>query len=143
MDFADKIRTLRLERGLTQVEVARAIGITSRAYIAYEKGTSYPRRTGVLEKLASLYDCQSEDLLTQKALFAAQAERKYGTRGAQQAMALTKQLVGMFAGDDLSENDRENVMQAIQEAYWIAKENNRKYTPKKYLKEHKKDDGQV
>lgn len=142
MDFAERIRQLRTSKGLTQVEVAKAIGITSRAYMAYEKGTSYPRKTGVLERLAELYDCQAEDLLTQKAMFAAQAAKKYGPRGAQQAMALTKQLVGMFAGDSLSENDRENVMQAIQEAYWIAKENNKKYTPKKYLKENN-DDGQA
>ena len=27
------------------------------------------------------------------------------------------------------------MMKAIQEAYWIAKEKNKKYTPKKYRKE--------
>lgn len=133
MEFADKIRQLRTEKGMTQVEVAKAIGVTSRSYIAYEKGTSYPRRTGILKKLADLFGCQSEDLLTQHMMFVAQAEKKYGPRGAKQAMELTHQLVGLFAGDELSERDRDAVMETIQEAYWIAKANNRKYTPKKYL----------
>ena len=39
----------------------------------------------------------------------------------------------LFAGGELSENDKDAVMRALQDAYWMAKERNKeKYTPKKY-----------
>ena len=35
--------------------------------------------------------------------------------------------------EELSENDKDAVMRALQDAYWMAKERNKeKYTPKKY-----------
>lgn len=39
----------------------------------------------------------------------------------------------MFAGGELSEGDKDAVMLALQKAYWDCKEDNKKYTPKKYL----------
>ena len=38
----------------------------------------------------------------------------------------------MFAGGALSEDAMDGVMKSIFEAYWEAREKNRKYTPKKY-----------
>lgn len=35
----------------------------------------------------------------------------------------------------MAEEDMDIMMQAIQQAYWIAKEKNRKFTPKKYRNE--------
>lgn len=36
----------------------------------------------------------------------------------------------MYAGGELAEEDMEAMMRAFQEAYWKAKEKNRKYVPK-------------
>ena len=55
-------------------------------------------------------------------------------RGMAQAQELVSQLAGMFAGGDLSDQDREAVMRSLERAYWLAKEDNQKYTPKKYRK---------
>ena len=41
---------------------------------------------------------------------------------------------GLFAGGELADEDLDEMMKGIQEAYWIAKEKNKKYTPKKYRK---------
>ncbi len=42
----------------------------------------------------------------------------------------------MFAGGSLSEGDAlDGAMQALTRAYWIAKDKNKKYTPRKYRKE--------
>ena len=38
----------------------------------------------------------------------------------------------LFAGGDITEDDKAKVLEAIQEAYWQAKLINKKYTPKKY-----------
>lgn len=43
-------------------------------------------------------------------------------------------MTGMFAGGSLSEEAIEGAMKALNDAYWIAKEKNKKYTPKKYRK---------
>ena len=52
----------------------------------------------------------------------------------QQAEALVAELSGLFAGGELADEDMDAMMRAVQEAYWIAKENNRKFVPKKYQK---------
>ena len=51
-----------------------------------------------------------------------------------QAQELVSQLAGMFAGGELSDQDREAVMRSLEKAYWLAKEDNQRYTPKKYRK---------
>ena len=38
-------------------------------------------------------------------------------------------ITGLFAGGELSEEDRDEVAKAIQDAYWYAKERNKKYAP--------------
>lgn len=42
MEFSERLRQLRAERKETQVQVAEAIGITSRQYQGLEGGTSVP-----------------------------------------------------------------------------------------------------
>ena len=44
------------------------------------------------------------------------------------------EVTGLFAGGELADEDLDEMMKGIQEAYWIAKEKNKKYTPKKYRK---------
>ena len=41
-------------------------------------------------------------------------------------------LIGLFAGGQLSEDALEGAMRALNDAYWMAKEKNKKFTPKKY-----------
>lgn len=71
-------------------------------------------------------------LLTEDDSFILDAGSAYGARGKQQAQALIAEVSGLFAGGDMAEEDMDEMMKAIQDAYWIAKEKNRKYTPKKY-----------
>lgn len=47
-------------------------------------------------------------------------------------MQLVEEMGGLFAGGELSDDDIDGVMKAMQELYWKAKEDNKKYTPKKY-----------
>ena len=64
-----------------------------------------------------------------------EAAEKYGSRGAKQAQQLTEEVTGLFAGGEMAQEDMDVMMKAIQDAYWIAKEKNKKYTPKKYRSE--------
>lgn len=62
-----------------------------------------------------------------------EAGAKYGSKGRRDARELMEEVSGLFAGGDLADEDLDEMMRGIQEAYWIAKEKNKKYTPKKYL----------
>ena len=84
------------------------------------------------EKIAKALNITTDELLGNADMLVAQAAEKYGARGAKQAQQLTDELTGLFTGGDLAEEDMELMMKAIQDAYWIAKEKNKKFTPKKY-----------
>ena len=45
---------------------------------------------------------------------------------------LVGEVTGLFAGGQLSEDALEGAMRALNDAYWMAKEKNKKFTPKKY-----------
>jgi transcriptional regulator with XRE-family HTH domain len=53
---------LRLERGLTQVDLAQRIGSTQRTISHYETAADFPP-TDVLVKLASFFKVSADDLL--------------------------------------------------------------------------------
>ncbi len=134
MKFSEKLRRLRAEKKLTQQECAKYCGITTRAYQAYEQGT-YPRKRETYEKLSDLFGVDRNYLLTEDEEFISEASEQYGNRGKRQAEALVAELSGLFAGGELSESDRDAVMIALQKAYFDCKEDNKKYTPKKYRKD--------
>ena len=61
--------------------------------------------------------------------------RPAGAKGAKQAQALVDEVSGLFAGGNIADEDLDVMMKALQDAYWIAKEKNKKFTPKKYRKD--------
>ena len=51
-----------------------------------------------------------------------EAQKQYGYRGKKQAILLVNELGGMFVGGELSEDDIDGVMKAMQNLYWKTKE---------------------
>ncbi|MBE6086269.1 MULTISPECIES: helix-turn-helix transcriptional regulator [Selenomonas] len=127
MKFAEKLRQLRNQKGMSQEAVAKAIGVTRRTYISYELDGRYPKDRERYTKLAEVFGVDVNYLYTENEDFVSRAGRKYGDRGIKQATALVSELSGLFAGGELTEEDRDAVMQSLQEAYWLAKKENRKY----------------
>lgn len=132
MKFGEKLKKLRTEKELTQKSVAAAIGVSQRTYVSYEQDGRYPRKREVYGKLAEVLGCETNYLMTEDEEFISNAASQYGSRGKRQAEELVNELSGMFAGGELSESDMDAVMIALQKAYFDCKENNKKYTPKKY-----------
>lgn len=131
MKFNERLKKYREEKGLTQAQLSELAGITTRQIQNYEGGKARPRLDAA-EKIAKALNITTDELLGNADMLVAQAAEKYGARGAKQAQQLTDELTGLFTDGDLAEEDMELMMKAIQDAYWIAKEKNKKFTPKKY-----------
>ncbi|AKX94516.1 transcriptional regulator [Moorella thermoacetica] len=57
----EKLYQLRRERGLSQVKVASAVGITQSAYAMIERGQRYPRKE-TMKKLADYFGLTVDEL---------------------------------------------------------------------------------
>lgn len=134
MTFGEKVKKARKELGLTQTQLGEKIGVSRRTITSYEADAFLPRTRELYCKLAEVLGVNVNYLLTQEDEFVMDAGEKYGYRGKKGAETLVNELTGLFAGGELAEEDMDELMLAIQKAYVIAKENNRKYAPKKYAK---------
>lgn len=57
MNFGEKLKALRNNKKMTQNKVAEEIGVSRRAYIAYEQGNSRPRNQETYDRLAQVLGC--------------------------------------------------------------------------------------
>lgn len=60
--FAEKIKQLRVEKGVTQKQVGDAVGVSANAIANYELGTREPDFQ-ILAKLCQFYDVSSDFLI--------------------------------------------------------------------------------
>lgn len=135
MTFGEKVKNERNRLGLNQDELAKKIGVTRRVISSYENDSSRPRGTERYKKLAEALGVNINYLLSEDEAFIADVEDNYGHRGAKQAKELLAEVTGLFAGGEMADEDMREMVDAIQEAYLIAKKNNKKYTPKKHRKD--------
>ena len=135
MKFCEKLKEARTRTGLKQEELAKALGVSLRTITNYESGERYPKKREIYYKLAELFHTEENYFLNEDEDFLLTAVEKYGSKGAKQARELMEEVSGLFAGGNIADEDLDEMMRGIQEAYWIAKEKNKKYTPKKYRKD--------
>ena len=133
MKFGEKLREQRLRKGLTQKETAKALGISSRILQYYEECRSYPNNRDVYYRMADLFEIDVNYFLTENEEFLTEAAKKYGRRGLSQAEAVLEQTSALFAGGELSDDDKLAFIHEIQEIYFDSKERAKRFTPKKYI----------
>lgn len=135
MTFGEKVKTLRKEKGLNQTQLAQAVGVSLRTIRGWEIEGRYPKQHAIYQKLADILSCDLTYLMTENEAFITQAAEQFGSRGANQAQQIIAQTAAMFAGGELSDEDKTAFMDEIQTLYLDSKKRAKKYTPKKYLKE--------
>jgi transcriptional regulator with XRE-family HTH domain len=133
MTFGEKIQTLRKTKGLNQTQLGEAVGVSLRTVRGWEKEGRYPKQHSLYQKLADTLDCDVAYLMTDGMAFITEASEQYGTRGAKQAQQIIDQTAAMFAGGELSDEDKIAFMDEIQALYLDSKKRAKKFTPKKYL----------
>lgn len=81
--LADKLKELRIEKGLSQEGVAKKAKITLSSYKALEEEDKYPRTRAIYTRLANVLGCEDEYLYDTNAEFADQVFRIFGSRSKQ------------------------------------------------------------
>ena len=137
MNFGEKLRMLRKEKKINQTQLAESIGVSLRTVRNWETEDMLPKQAELYDKVAEVLSCDVTLLRDDSDLFITRAGEVHGLRGRRQAENLVNGISGMFAGGELSDEDKDAVMQALQEAYWSSKETNKKYTPFRFRNEKK------
>ena len=83
--------------------------------------------------LQTFLSCDISYLMTEEEAFITEASEQFGNRGAKQAQQILEQAAAMFAGGELSDEDKTAFMDEIQSLYLDSKRRAKKFTPKKYL----------
>ena len=139
MGFKERLKEKRSEAKLTQTELAKKVGVSDRTIQNYELGTRRPQNMEVAQKLAEALNTSVDSLLGTSGTLVVQAQEKGGAKAARDIDVMVSDVTAAFAGGRLDDEALDGAMQALTKAYWIAKEKNKKYTPKKYLKDTSAD----
>lgn len=131
MAFKDRLKEKRIESGLTQAQLAKIAGVSTRTVQNYEMGDRKPSSMEVVQKIADAVHTSTEYLLGSTDSYVVAAREKGGVKAARDLDALVSEVAGMFAGGKLSDDALEGAMKAINDAFWLAKEKNKKYSSKK------------
>lgn len=132
MTFGEKLRKARQAKGLSQAALADATGISLRTIQNYELDARMPKSRDTYSKLAGVLGVEEKAFLDDGTDFILEANVQYGSRGLNQAWGIVRDFQGLAAGGEIAEEDLDEVMRAIQDAYWDAKQINRKYVNRRY-----------
>ncbi len=135
MEFSEKIRNARIAKDMSQQDLAKVSGVSLRTIQNYELGASMPRKRDTYTQLARALGISEDILMDENASFVLRASQQYGSRGARQALDMVSDIAAMWAGGEMAEEDMDVIMQAMQNAYWEAKKNNRRFVNKRYRKD--------
>ena len=65
MEFSERLKDLRKQAGLTQVEVAEKLGISQPAYASWERGVKKPTQENLV-KIAKIFNVSLDSLFDNK-----------------------------------------------------------------------------
>ena len=131
MTFSDKIKRSREVADLTQQELADLVGVSKRTIASYESTNAMARRTTIV-KLARalkvsvryLSDDECTDPLAdiEKDGYVEEARQRYGASGARDVDALLRDNAALFAGGELSQEEKDAFFEAVMRAYVASKD---------------------
>ena len=132
MSFVTRLKEARNRAGLQQKELAVRSGVSLRTIQNWEGDKRRPSHFDAVADVARVLGVSSAELLSEEDTRVIEASERGGSRGRRDVEALIAEVSGLFAGGELDDEEKEGVIAALNQAYWEAREKNRKYTPKKY-----------
>lgn len=130
-NFGSRLLAERKKQNISRTKLSELSGVSLKAIQNYESSTRYPGRVEIANRLADALGVSTSYLLGEEARFIQEAREKGGARSAEEVRALVEDVSGCFAGGELPDEDLEAMMQALTEAYFIAKKKNKVFAPKK------------
>lgn len=133
--FAEKVKDARNELGLTQPQLGEMCGVSGRAVQTYEKGEKKPRQSTMIKlakalkvsvKFLSDDACENPVEDIEKDSYIEEARERYGAKGVRDVSALLDENQALFAGGELSDEQKDEFFQAIMSAYLACKEEAKK-----------------
>ena len=130
------LKKLREKKGMTQQELVKLSGVGQGTIGDIERGKIKKSRLETLEKIAKALKLDEEEreelfsVLVPKDISVKILQnplyRKLDSRGKKQFNDIVEQSALMFNDETISEEDKEKVLMAIQSAFFIAKEKNKR-----------------
>lgn len=138
--LAEKISDARYALGVSQTELGENVGVSLRSILAYEKGESTPRKNiilklakvlGVSVKYLTDENCENPIEDIEKDGYIDEVRERYGAKGARDLNTLINENCALFAGGELTSEEKDVFFEALTKAYIACKEEAReKFTPK-------------
>lgn len=138
--LAEKISDARYALGISQTELGENVGVSLRSILAYEKGESTPRKNiilklakvlGVSVKYLTDENCENPIEDIEKDGYIDEVRERYGAKGARDLNTLISENCALFAGGELTSEEKDVFFEALTKAYITCKEEVReKFTPK-------------
>ena len=122
MEFGEKLHNIRISKNLSQEELAEKTGISRRSIQNYESGKMLPKKRETYAVLAEALGVEESVLLNRDIDFVLRANEQYGSTAMRQAMDLVADVKALWAGGEMEEEDMDEIMRALQEAYHEAKQ---------------------
>ena len=138
--FSDKVKEARVSLGISQPQLGKKIGLSVRSVIAYDKGEKKPRPASMLKlakalgvsvKFLSDDECENPMADIEKDDYIAEARERYGVAGAKNMDELLSANTALFAGGELSQEQKDAFFEAVMKAYITCKEEARRKFGKK------------
>lgn len=136
-----RIKELREEKGLSQIELAKLLNISNTTLSQYETNQRVPSDE-IKIKLAEFFNCSVDYLLGRTDIRNPYIPEEYTQkhkvtkRDLMQYEDFIEQAGIFFMNDEVAEEDKEKLFRDISELFWKAKEmNKKKYGRKKKTKQ--------
>ena len=138
MNIGERLKQLRTERGYSQEDVAKLIGVGRTTYLKYENGDNKPTRK--LKELSALFGVTTDYLLGNNT----PSSSKLPPLTPKDEREISKDLEDMIhslsgsaaMGDPEDEEDLEMLKASLKQAMVLSKRiAKKKFTPKKYRKD--------
>jgi transcriptional regulator with XRE-family HTH domain len=122
MEFGEKIKLLRTQKKMSQQTLADKAGISLRSVQNYESGTRHPSNVIIIKDIAAILDTTYDYLLDDKSQYVLDAAERGGMQAALDVDRLISDIQGAFAGGEMSQQDKDKLMRAVNEIYWETKD---------------------
>lgn len=139
MSIGSKIKFLRENAGLSQIELGKILQVSDKAVSTWENDLKIPRM-GTLQALADYFGV-TKSYIIEDSQNTAPTLTKKDERDIAKTLANLKETLEneeglMFDGDPMSDEAKESILAAMELGLQAAKlKNKEKYTPKKYKKD--------